>query len=366
MTSMMKSVLTNSELIDELESYSAQIMALAIQIDKLARLKSESRISDTIYAELYEDIAKKVDNAKREKNDLAEAGRARMKEISGEIAELKYRLERLEVRRMLDFITSEKYLAAKEELLKRVGESDEVQLLLGKLVSSTEEACGRIDSCMPEAKQVTVQSAIYNEGDVVPESQEAIVVEPMAVEGPQTRPEHVAKETVAIERTIAPKPVRQEAFKPIDDPKELDIEAMVVQEPLTDELICPRCQTGNPQDGVFCFACGSKLRPNEHAEKKVGPTAPRNEKGEKRDEVPAKREGREELTEVAIQPEVRKKKHGADRYASKDGSNGLAIQKCPKCGMENLSLAAYCYQCNTSLSGRQDGATTKGTWLGRP
>jgi len=359
---MTKSVMTNSELIDELESYSAQIMALAVQIDKLARLKSESRISGAVYAELYEDIWKKVDNAKREKDDLVDAARIRMKEISSEIGELKFRLERLEVRRMLDFITSEKYLAAKEELLKRVGESDEIQLLLGKLVSSTEEALGRIDSCMPEAKQAAVQGAHRDVGEGVLGSQEAIVVEPMIIEGTQTRPEHVAKETVA--RAIAPKPVRQEGLRPIEEPKELDIEAMAVQEPLSDEQICPRCQTGNPPDGVFCFACGSKLRQNEHVEKKVVTSAPLNERVEKRFEPAEREEPTEEPevpAEVAIRPEVKRKKHGAEKNAPKES---LAVQKCPKCGMENLSQAAYCYQCNTSLSGNV--ATTKGTWLGRP
>jgi len=367
---MMKTVLTNSELIDELEGYSAQITALALQIDKLAKLRSEAKISDAIYAELYEDIGRKVDNAKRERNDLADAARIRMKEIVVEVGELKYRLERLEVRRMLDFITSEKYLAAKEELVKRVAESDEIQLLLGKLVSSTEEAFAKIDSCMPEAQRVDAQGAIYNVDEGAPEPQEVVVVEPMATEVARetmTRTEQVARETI----TMAPKPVQEEALRPVEGPKELDIEAMAQQEPLSDERICPRCQTGNPPDGVFCFACGTKLNSSEHSERKVGPTMQR--KAERQVEVPVDvapdvatevtEVAPEFAPEVAIKPEAKRKRHEVAKYMP---SNGLTVQKCPKCGMENLSLAAYCYECNTALSGKGGKADSKGSWLGRP
>lgn len=348
--------LTTGELIDELEGYSAQITALALQMDKLTRLKSEAKISDLIYAELYGDIGKKVDSARRERNDLVEAARGRLKEISGEIGELKYRLERLEVRRMLDFISAEKYSAAKEELMKKMGDNDEVVSIIGKLVSSTEEAFAKIDSCMPEAQRSALQGAIYNVDDGASEPQEVVVLEPMAPEEPQTRPAHqVARETV----TIAPKPAREEALRPIEEPKELDIEAMAQQEPLSDELICPRCQTGNPQDAVFCFACGSKLMAPK---KKVAPNMAviRNE---------AQREEREVQAEVAIRSEVRKRRRGTGKYAPKNGSNDITVKKCPKCGMENLSIAAYCYQCNTSLSGNdsQDVATeAQRVWLGRP
>jgi len=342
--------LTTGELIDELESYSAQITALALQMDKLVRLKSEAKISDLIYAELYQDIGKKVYSARRDRNDLADAARARMKEINSELAELKYRLERLEVRRMLDFISAEKYSAAKEELMKKMGDNDEVVSMIGKLVSSTEEAFGRIDSCMPAAKQAAVQGAIENEVDAVQgqEPQGAVVVEPVAVEEPEIIPMPEVEEPVA--RAILPKPVRQEPLRPVDE--EPNIEAMAEQEPLSDELICPRCQTGNPQDAVFCFACGSKL---VTPKKKVGPTLIRNEVR------------REEPAKVAIQPEVKRKKH-ANKYVPKD-SNDITVKKCPKCGMENLSIAAYCYQCNTSLAGNgtQDVATeTQRVWMGRP
>jgi len=67
--------------------------------------------------------------------------------------------------------------------------------------------------------------------------------------------------------------------------------------------------------------------------------------------------------EVAPKPEARRKRHGAEKRAP---SNGLTVRKCPKGGMENLSLAAYCYECNTALSGIGGNAVSKGTWSGRP
>jgi segregation and condensation protein A len=70
------------------------------------------------------ELAQQIAHARRfqledaEGPGLAEAANNRTKEVGAEVNELKYRLERLEVRRMLDFVSAEKYSAAKEELLK--------------------------------------------------------------------------------------------------------------------------------------------------------------------------------------------------------------------------------------------------------
>ena len=143
------------------------------------------------------------------------------------------------------------------------------------------------------------------------------------------RSEQVARETI----TMAPKPVQEEALRPVEGPKELDIEAMAQQEPLSDELICQRCQTGNPPDGVFCFACGTKLNSSEHSERKVGPTLQR--KAERQVEVPVDvapdvatevtaEVAPEFAPEVAIQPEAKRKRNGAAKYVP---TNGLTVQK---------------------------------------
>jgi len=341
-----KNLLTNPELIDELENYSAQITAFALQMEKLTRFKSEAKISDAIYFELYDDICKKIGLARRERHNQTEAACVRVNEIGAEREELKYRLERLEVRRMLDFVSAEKYSATKEELLKRVGENDEIMLLIAKLIASMDEAFGKIDAFMPEAQEVVVQPSF---GMLDCEPQQAIV-QPMAVQGLEARQTVVQSIVMppvppkqATEDVRVPKPI-QESSNKTDCPQELDIETMAQQEPLSDESICPRCQTGNPSDGVFCFACGTKLGSHKPSGGKVAPTPMQSET--MIDET---------CDEVQVEPVIRttvkrKEKRGTER--AKAFSDSLAFQKCPKCGMENLSIATYCYQCNSTLSGR--------------
>lgn len=240
---------------------------------------------------------------------------------------------------MLDFVGVEKYSAAKEELLKKVGEDDEIVLLIEKLRASTEEAFSKIDSCMPQ--QEALQSNI-SKFDSMPEPQQE-AMRPLTIHETLAQSEQVAKEV------INTPPLKHDA------PQELDIEAMAQQEPLSDELICPRCQTGNPQDAIFCFACGTKL--GVSTTKKTEPTM-NVVRGEAK-----KEEKREELQAVAVIPrEVRRKdKHGTEKAPN---ANNITVQKCPKCGMENLSIAAYCYHCNMALSGNEAGKQS--AWLGRP
>lgn len=71
---------------------------------------------------------------------------------------------------------------------------------------------------------------------------------------------------------------------------------MVEQKPLSDELICPRCHTGNPSDGVFCFACGTKIGPGMSSEGNEVPTT-KAIQGEGKDE--------ERYKEVQVEPLIK-------------------------------------------------------------
>ncbi|MBO3804214.1 MAG: zinc ribbon domain-containing protein [Candidatus Brockarchaeota archaeon] len=301
--------LTTGELVDELESYSAQVTALSLQIEKLFKLRTEGKISDVIYAELYEDIAKKVESARSMRFELTEAANSRIKEITSEVSELKYRLERLEVRRMLDFISAEKYSAAKEELLKKMGESDEIALLIGKMLSTMEEVFKVIDEYLP-SKPSGLKLA-----------------EPSA-EKPQA----------------SPPPKAEPAPLPATPPPKAE------PEPLLRESLCPRCRTENPSDAIFCFACGTRLASEQHVEQAQYNLQER-----------AQREASPRVPE----PEAKRKMEEAvpKQEAKKEEQNNFLIQKCPNCGRENLSLAGYCYNCNAALPKRSE---QKPMIFGRP
>ncbi|MGQ9514468.1 MAG: zinc ribbon domain-containing protein [Thermoproteota archaeon] len=225
--------LTTGELVDELESYSAQVTTLSLQLEKLFKLKTEGKISDVIYAELYEDINKKVETARSVRFELCEAANNRIKEVNSEISELKYRLERLEVRRMLDFISNEKYSAAKEELLKKMGE---ISLLIRKMIATIDDVFKVIDQYMPAQQAVGVK----------------LSANPVVVENPPT------SLTIQSERLV-PRDAESQR-KPIQKDKEEPEGSLI------GESFCPRCKTENPNDAIFCFACETRLESNKQNE----------------------------------------------------------------------------------------------------
>jgi len=307
--------LTTGELVDELESYSAQVTALSLQIEKLFKLRTEGKISDVIYAELYEDLIKKVNSSRSMRFELTEAANNRIKEITAEVAELKYRLERLEVRRMLDFISAEKYSAAKEELLKKMGENDEIALLIGKMLSTMEDVFKVIDEYLPPPQQ---------SGGLKLSTDTAEAVKPAASPPPK------------IESPPAPVALQQK----------------VEQETFQSEISCPRCRTENPSDAIFCFACGTRLAPSQYNEQ----IQQNVQEGIQKETVPKipEQEVKKKVEEVAPKSEPKKAE-----------PNNFTIQKCPNCGRENLSLAGYCYNCNAALP-KEKRPEQKAMVFGRP
>jgi len=339
-----KSVITNPELIDELESHTAQVTSLALQIEKLAKLRSDGGVSESIYAELYEDLERKVEDVRMERKGLTESASARINEMGSEAGDLRYRLERLEVRRKLDFITEEKYSASKEELMKRITENDEAMMLIAKLLAATEEAFKKIDACMPERPEEKKE-----------ELRERVEMRRPLVRPAQTQPRQfqVVRDTRQLFRPIQKMALlqqkqsedlqqKQREDKPSSFPVSLPKAATVPQTlPVTREpvrvveeekkaegdMICPKCKWPNQKESVFCIKCGSRIMERREA------PAPKVEDMEKRESLGPIRENLKPI---------------------------IGIKACPKCGLENLSVASYCYHCNANL--RESELEAGGTW----
>jgi ribosomal protein L40E len=213
-----------SNLLENVEGYISEVERLSSEMEKLLSLRSEGKVSEKAYLEVYNDIEKKFEELRKEK--------------------------------------LEDFYEKKAEILRVVRESDEA---LRKVLSATEASL--------------VMAAEYKP-----------IKEPAPAPMPETAPAPSAAPELKVEERPAEEPSAEEAMF----------------------VLCPRCGARSERKASFCFRCGAKLN--------------------------------EKAPEVKVERPPKLEKRSIQDLTTK------ALKICPKCGRENLSIANYCYNCNTVLS----------------
>jgi len=240
--------LSDNELIHEIDVLQKLTEALASQAEKLARLRAEGKVGDSVYREVFEDLRRKAEVTNRKRDELLAAAEARIKQMDGESTQLKHQNEILEVRHAIGAIPDEKYKVAHEGFLTQLTEIDEVKRRIGELINTINEASRRIGQYVPSTIVGRLQEP------AVSPVQPAI----KPVERPIAPPPSATTAPPPI--TAAPPPTFSTSTAPIVQPKAEAKPPEVRGEAVKPKVKkCSKCSAENLESASYCYNCGARL-----------------------------------------------------------------------------------------------------------
>lgn len=243
--------LSDNELIHEIDVLEKLTEALASQAEKLARLRAEGKVGDSVYREVFEDLRRKAEVTNRKRDELLAAAEARIKQMDGEGAQLKHQNEILEVRHAIGAIPDEKYKVAHEGFLTQLTEIDEVKRRIAELINTINEASRRIGQYVPSTIVGRLQEPSIS--PVQP------TIKP--VERPTAPPPITAAATIPPPITATtPPPTLSPSIAPTVQPKaEAKPTEVRAEAPKPKVKKCSKCSAENLESASYCYNCGARL-----------------------------------------------------------------------------------------------------------
>jgi len=227
--------LSDNELIHEIDVLEKLTEALASQAEKLAKLRAEGKVGDSVYREVFEDLRRKAEVTNRKRDEMLAAAESRIKQMDGDGAQLKHQNEILEVRHSIGAIPDDKYKVAHEGFLTQLSEIDEVKKRIGELVNAINEASRRIGQYVPST--------------IVGRLQE-----------PAVSPVQPTVRTVERAAAPSPLPTFTPSIAPIIPPKSEAKPTEVKTEASKPKVKkCSKCSAENLESASYCYNCGARL-----------------------------------------------------------------------------------------------------------
>lgn len=243
--------LSDNELIHEIDVLEKLTEALASQAEKLARLRAEGKVGDSVYREVFEDLRRKAEVTNRKRDELLAAAESRIKQMDGEGAQLKHQSEILEIRHAIGAIPDEKYKVAHEGFLTQLTEIDEVKRRIMELVNAITEASRRIGQYVPTTIVGRLQEPTVSPVQPTIKPVERSAAPPTSVTiTPTTAPPPI---------TTAP-PTFSPSTAPIIQPK-VEAKPTEVRTEATKPKVkkCSKCSAENLESASYCYNCGARL-----------------------------------------------------------------------------------------------------------
>jgi len=245
--------LSDNELIHEIDVLEKLSEALASQAEKLARLRAEGKVGDSVYREVFEDLRRKAEVTNRKRDELLAAAESRIKQMDGESGQLKHQSEILEIRHAIGAIPDEKYKVAHEGFLTQLTEIDEVKRRITELVNAINEASRRIGQYVPSTIVGRLQEPAISpvQPTIKPVERPAAPITPTSVT--------ISPAPAPPPSTSAP-PTFSPAAAPIIQPK-AEAKPTEVRTEATKPKVkkCSKCSAENLESASYCYNCGARL-----------------------------------------------------------------------------------------------------------
>lgn len=211
--------LSNDELKHELELTARQFQRTKQQLERLIAMKSEGKVTNDVFREVFDDISNKFEAYSPKYNELKKVCQERAEKEKEEMKKLRRDLEGLEVRYAIGSVPEDQYKVNRATYLMRLQEIEEFTRTIESLLVNINEDMERSLSMVGQYRQA-------------PTKEERVLRVPVT-EISEARP--------TVERTSKAK------SPPTEVKKEPKIK------------ICPRCGAENPETSLYCYNCGAKL-----------------------------------------------------------------------------------------------------------
>lgn len=216
--------LSDSELINEIDVINKLVETLTSQAEKLTKLMSEGKVSDSTYRDILEELRKRAAIIIRKMDELLMAVDDKVKMINSQIAKFKYDLELLEIRHAIGAIPDTKYNIVHERVQIQLNEIEGTKKGIVELVSRVIENSRSL-------------------GQYVPDDLTTI---PQMPAQPATEP--------------AVKPLKPDSVSHEKTLQQSESEIMPVEVLSKPKVIkCSRCGREILENASYCYYCGSRM-----------------------------------------------------------------------------------------------------------
>jgi len=224
MPAMTYEYLSYNELIHEIGMLDKLVESLASQVEKLIKIKTEGKVSDSAYGEVLEELRKRAAVTARKMRELLSAADDRVKQINSQIAQFRYDLELLEARHAIGAIPDAEYKADREGIQIQLNEAEGMKKRIVEPITGIIENSRRVGQLIP--------------GDV------------------KAMPQLPAQPTVG----LSIKPVKPDSVGPVGGYPQARSETKHVKghsEPKA--MTCSRCGKEKLEGASYCYYCGARL-----------------------------------------------------------------------------------------------------------
>jgi len=216
--------LSDSELMHEIGMLDKLVGALASQAEKLTKIKSEGKASDSTYREVLEELRKRAAVTARKVDELISAADDRVKQINSQVAQFRYNLELLETRHAIGAIPDAKYKA----------DQGVIQIQLNEVEGTKKRIVDTIAGIIENSRRI---------GNHIPGETRAM---------PQMPARPALEPVVRTVEADSVSPVK--AFsQPKSEIRPVEVHSM------SKAMTCSKCGKENPENASYCYYCGSRI-----------------------------------------------------------------------------------------------------------
>jgi hypothetical protein len=257
--------LSDSELIHEIDVLEKLTEALASQAEKLARLRAEGKVGDSVYREVFEDLRRKAEVTNRKKDELIAAAESRLKQMDGESSQLRHQIEMLDVRHAIGAMADDRYKVAHEGFLTQLAELDEIKKRISELVNAIGEASRRITQYVPSTvvgrlqEGAPITSPIAAQPAMKPMERPTVSPSTPPILPPTTPTISTPTVSTPATTTILPPTIPTVSTLPAQPKAEARQVEVKTEGSKPKVKKCAKCGAENLESASYCYNCGAKL-----------------------------------------------------------------------------------------------------------